>query len=347
MLGLLPYRKSRFSLALVPTEERVPTEQRLPAEEQVLTNKRLSNPLHDWVRGPDLLRTPWKVNPAILGTLLISLFLNCLMSFGCARHAINNSTNTNDVAPLAARPDRYLLKREQLKIHSNFYLPETHRLVEDLVDLRLRLCDTLSLPKSDEAIDVYLFQNPQLFDNHSRQQKLPISDRRAYFIQTDTTLSVYASWSDFVGEDLRHELTHGYLHSVAPTLPLWLDEGIAEYFEIPEGQGGFHPTHLQLLIQNQKANPQEFSLSRLEQLSDPASMTQIDYAQSWLWVHFLLSTDTRYADTLKQHLAQWQNDQQATRLSAQLDLIDPELNSKLLAHLDHLTQQFANDQTPN
>ena len=65
-----------------------------------------------------------------------------------------------------------------------------------------------------------------------------VPSRRAFFLETDTRLAVYAHWSDRVAEDLRHEVAHGYLHSVVPGLPLWLDEGLAEYFEVPRGQNG-------------------------------------------------------------------------------------------------------------
>ena len=46
-------------------------------------------------------------------------------------------------------------------------------------------------------------------------------------------LLVYTYWGDRIQQDLRHELTHALLHSVLKDVPLWLDEGLAEYFELP------------------------------------------------------------------------------------------------------------------
>ncbi|GIT30210.1 MAG: hypothetical protein Ct9H300mP1_22560 [Planctomycetaceae bacterium] len=47
-------------------------------------------------------------------------------------------------------------------------------------------------------------------------------------------------------EDLRHEFTHGVLHSSLKRVPLWLDEGLAEYFEVvgpkPGGVNTEYPT---------------------------------------------------------------------------------------------------------
>ena len=37
---------------------------------------------------------------------------------------------------------------------------------------------------------------------------------------------------DRLEEDLRHEATHALLHVAVGDLPLWLDEGLAEYFEV-------------------------------------------------------------------------------------------------------------------
>jgi hypothetical protein len=67
--------------------------------------------------------------------------------------------------------------------------------------------------------------------------------RRAFFVETDTTLSVFAAWQDRIAEDLRHETTHGYVHAVVPAVPLWLDEGIAEFFETPRTERGLHRGH--------------------------------------------------------------------------------------------------------
>ena len=43
-----------------------------------------------------------------------------------------------------------------------------------------------------------------------------ISQPRAFFVESDTRLNIYAYWGDRVAEDLRHEVTHGYLHAMVP-----------------------------------------------------------------------------------------------------------------------------------
>ena len=135
-------------------------------------------------------------------------------------------------------PDQSTVVREQLTIHSDFDLPSHHRLLDELVAQRGDLNRRLGLPSSDEPIHVYLFENEDRFKGFMKLYHPDFPDRRAFFIETDTKLSVYAHWGNRVGEDLRHEITHGYLHSTVPNLPLWLDEGLAEFYEAHAGRAG-------------------------------------------------------------------------------------------------------------
>ena len=150
-----------------------------------------------------------------------------------------------DVATL---PQTDVLVRDQLVIHCDFDLPQRHRLVEELVARRGDVIEDLQLPVSDEPINVYLFESPDQLRQYISQEHPEFPQRRAFFLEGDTRLDVYAYWGDRVAEDLRHEVTHGYLHTMVPHLPLWLDEGLAEFYEVPRGQGGVNPPHVNLLL---------------------------------------------------------------------------------------------------
>ena len=105
------------------------------------------------------------------------------------------------------------------------------------------------------------------------QQFPQFPERRAFFVESDTRLAIYAYWGDRVAEDLRHEVTHGYLHTMVPHLPLWMDEGLAEYFEVPRGQRGFNRPHLDLLLvamQQQQWAPNMAKLAELRLPGDKA-----------------------------------------------------------------------------
>ena len=116
-------------------------------------------------------------------------------------------------------------------------------------------------------------------------------------------LAVYVQWGPRAADDLRHELTHAYLHSVVPKLPLWLDEGLAKYFEIPPGRHGLNPQYVQQIAAAMEKGVWHPNLRRLEQIPPTADMSQEDYVEAWAWVHFLLESQPACADVLRQYLA--------------------------------------------
>ncbi len=213
-------------------------------------------------------------------------------------------------------PNRHTIVREQLMIHTDFSLTPQHRLVDELAARRHDLNRRLGLPVSDELIHVYLFEDSNRFRSFMRLYHPDFPQRRAFFVETDTRLIVYAFWGDRVAEDLRHEVTHGYLHSVVPHLPLWLDEGLAEFFEVPRGSDGINRTHLdrmRILLQQRDWHP---DLRRLEQLDSPFDMTQDDYAEAWAWTHFLLHSGPEHGDLLRSYLLAVRREGSAEPLSA-------------------------------
>jgi len=230
-------------------------------------------------------------------------------------------------------PARYNVAREQLVIHSDFALPANHRLLEDLTARRHDLQEQLGLPFSDEPVHVYLFENPEEFRRFLSLYHPNFPRRRAFFLETDTRLQVYAQWGDRVAEDLRHEVTHGYLHSVVPNLPIWLDEGLAEYSEAPRGSHGLNASHLALLRQPIERGTWRPDLERLEKLDPSRDVTQEEYAESWAWVHFLLEGRPEHRAVLCKHLEQLRQSGSAPPVSARLRASLGEPEQALLAHV--------------
>lgn len=217
-----------------------------------------------------------------------------------------------------ALPARYSIVSEQLVVTSDHTIPAHHRLLEDLRLLRGDILGTLGLPGSDEPIQVYVFDDEARFQTFFRRYYPGLPARRAFFLQTDTRLLVYAWWGDRVAEDLRHEVAHGYLHSVVPTIPLWLDEGLAEYFEVPRGARGLNRAHVELLVGQMLRDGWRPNLERLETLDSVATMTQADYAEAWAWTHFLLETGPSRRGILSDYLRQLRLGGATTPLSAWL-----------------------------
>jgi len=228
---------------------------------------------------------------------------------------------------------------DQLVIHSETPLPAHHRLLQELVAQRSMLAAKLALPTSGEPIDVYMFPNAERFKSFMQSKYPGLPDRRAFFIETDTRLAVYAYWGDRVAEDLRHEVSHGYLHSVVAHLPLWVDEGLAEYFEVPGGQHGLHTAHVGEL-RTALAKGWRPSLKRLEKLENAADMNHLDYAEAWAWMHFLLETTPKRQKLLQNYLALLRQADSAEPLSHQLRRLHPDGEGELLEHLRYLTHSL-------
>ncbi len=234
-----------------------------------------------------------------------------------------------------AAPVSNSIVRDQLVVHSDWPIPSQHRMVEELCQQRWDVLGKLSLPPSNEPIHVFLFDTSDRFNAFMRVHYPDFPVRRAFFVETDTRLAVYAHWGDRVAEDLRHEVAHGYLHSVVPNLPLWLDEGLAEYFEVPRGHGGLNSPHV-IELGDRLSTGWRPDLRRLETITSVGEMTQLHYAESWLWVHFLLETSRERQDLLRTYLTRLRSTAAPSPLSLEIRRLHPYPEGMLVEYLQHL-----------
>ncbi len=244
-----------------------------------------------------------------LDQTVLPLLAPLLMVAGCAQTWQATRVNV---------PSQHVLVRGQLEIHSDFPLPAQHRLIEELSARRQDLSRQLGLPPGGEPISVYLFEDHDRFARFMQLYYPQFPERRAFFVKTDTRLEVYAHWGDRVAEDLRHEVTHGYLHSVIPSLPLWLDEGLAEYYEVTRGDRGLNRPHLENLLAQLQQDQWQPDLSRMERLDRPFEMTLDDYAEAWAWVHFLQQSHPEHRQLLRYYLADLRQYGSTTTLESRL-----------------------------
>ena len=239
---------------------------------------------------------------------LLCLIISALTAGGCVQ-ALNGRL---------ALPGEHELVRGQLVFHSDFAVASQHRLLEELIARRADLKGRLGLPVSDEPIHVYLFDDEEEFGTFVDLYHPEFPQRRAFFLETDTRLVVYAQWGDRVAEDLRHEIVHAYLHSAIPNLPLWLDEGLAEYFEVPRGLRGLNRDHLDQLSDRLEKGTWRPDAARLENLDRNLELTLDDYAESWAWVHLMLETPLEGQAILPTYLSDLRRHGSALPISVQL-----------------------------
>jgi len=265
--------------------------------------------------------------------LPVSLFALVAASLlgGCAHLAINAVGSTS-----GDLPDRSEVVAGQLVIHADFPIAGQHRLVRDLETLRTDVSQELGLPVSDEPVHLYLFEDTARYDAFTAKHFPNFPVRRAFFVETYTTLSVFAPWQDRIAEDLRHETTHGYVHAVVPTVPLWLDEGIAEYFELPRGEQGAHRDHIAHLNGRLLEGTWRIDMARLESLTSPGELSQDHYAEAWCWVHWLLRTTPARRKLLEEYLDDLRRDGQTAPLSVRLVRLEGSAGTCAASVREHL-----------
>lgn len=215
---------------------------------------------------------------------------------------------------------------------SDIRLSKDHPLFQDLNELRLDVARQLHLPLDKGQVVVYLFSDEDKYSRYIETTFPGLPPRRAYFVGTPDQLAVYTYWGDHIQEDLRHEFTHGLLHAALKDVPLWLDEGIAEYFEIAGPNSGVNPEYAQRLAQ---AIPKGWrpNIRRLEDLENVREMNRDDYQESWAWVHFMLHGSPDGQIVLLDYLRELQATPNPGRLSDRLKAEHPDVEERLLSYL--------------
>lgn len=237
-----------------------------------------------------------------------------------------------DPALTVSLPSRHSVLSDQLVIQSDFRLQYDHPLIEDLLALKREVSTALALEFNGPPVVVYLFEDEQKYVNYLASTWPSLPYRRAYFFGNPHELAVYTFWGENVQEDLRHEFTHGLLNSTLQNLPLWLDEGLAEYFEVSGRPGTVKPTVVQRLGQA-LTNGWRPDMAHLEGLTDVTLMTQSNYEEAWAWVHFLLHSEPAQRDVLLSYLQSLRQSRFPGPLSERLTAQGIRSNDRFAGHI--------------
>jgi hypothetical protein len=209
----------------------------------------------------------------------------------------------------AAPPGKHATRRGAYVFYTDFELDPDDPLFAELEALPDRVFGELRLPPGNTVIQVFLFDTQERYERYmfapkERGGRYPhLPTRRAYFITEPRVgggdeLKVFTWMGDHLWTDLRHELTHALLRGPLRDVPLWLDEGLAGYFELPPGNGGVNPHHLETL----RRGPFRPDLARLEGLADVRQMEKPEYREAWAWVHLMLRGDPAARKVLHEYL---------------------------------------------
>jgi hypothetical protein len=229
----------------------------------------------------------------------------------------------------------------------DFELKQDNPVFRDLESLRDQVYKELHLPSGTAVVKVYLFETEERYDRFMRAKYPELPHRRAFFMVLPTSfggenLVVYAVWGDKmqqVQQDLRHELTHALLNSVLKNIPIWLDEGLAEYFELPADRQGVNAAHLELL-RHPTDGPFKPDLARLEAIgpTEVDKMNRPEYREAWAWVHLMLRSRPEAKAVLISYLQQLKSGHEPGLLLARLADVIPVPEDALEKHLARLEE---------
>jgi len=215
--------------------------------------------------------------------------------------------------------------------HADFPLAPHQPLLDELTLLEQDLISALGASPAREEVHLFLFQKQATYQAYLKQHFPRVPYRRALFIKARGPGMVFAFQGGDFEIDVRHESTHALLHAWLPQVPLWLDEGLAEYFEVPrEKRSKLHP-HLpvvQALIRSGELP----RLAELEELDGLDQMGREEYRDAWGWVHFMLHGPREAREELVRYLDELHAGGDPGRLSGRLRRRLPDLNRRIADH---------------
>jgi hypothetical protein len=188
------------------------------------------------------------------------------------------------------------------EIRADFALDNHAHLLTELERLEGSLASVLKMGPIVEPVHIILFKSKQSYESYLGRYFNGAPARRALFIKGSQPGWVFAYLNPQFEIDLRHEGTHALLHAQLPMVPLWLDEGLAEYFEVPEPDRANGNPHLKYtkwgaLVRRMR------SLSELEELSEVRDMGNSEYRAAWAWIHFMIHGPEAAQQVLVQFLS--------------------------------------------
>lgn len=236
----------------------------------------------------------------------------------------------------SAAPGKKATRRGHYVYYSDFDLDPADPLLAELDALPDQVFGELGLPPTTRVVQVYLFETRERYERYlAVRYKGTLTPRPAYFVADPPPfggpdeLKVFTWMGDRLRADLRHELTHALLHGVLRDVPLWLDEGLAGFYELPPDQDGMNTAHLDLL----RRGPFQPNLARLEELRDVRQMERPEYREAWAWVHLMLRGGPAGRQVLRDYLQVLRTKKDAGLLLPRLAAVYPDPDQALADHL--------------
>ena len=233
-------------------------------------------------------------------------------------------------------PSRFQIPTGQFLIQSNSPLTNESSAVRCLQVLEEDVLKQLGLrfPATKDPVSIYVLDDRNAFDHFLKFYYPELPPRRAFFIAQGEDRVVYTYSNPRLEEDLRHEGTHALIHGAFGDIPLWLDEGLAEYFETDLSHPGAERPRLEQISADLRSGWTP-NLGRLESLNDIRQMNPRDYREAWGWIHLLLNGPESAKTILMSYLRDKERTGEKSYIAPRLAIV-PITDKEMLAHLEAL-----------
>lgn len=170
----------------------------------------------------------------------------------------------------------------------------------ELKSLKTEIGHLVKVDSAKTPVELIIFRSHASYQKYLKDSLPDALQRRAIFYRRGDTFQIYSWAHRDLMKDLRHEYTHAILHQVLPYVPLWVDEGLAEYFEDRPG------TRLKssrfASVKWKARTGWQPSLTRLERIPSASQMSQQNYVDSWAWTAYLLNSSPQTFSTFRAYL---------------------------------------------
>lgn len=240
---------------------------------------------------------------------------------------------TQSSSSLAAPTRRWVDQRQigPFVCRSTFPLTDAETSQVGLISLEAELRRVLSLSPCQETIEVLIYESKSEHRAVLKKRHPDAPYRRALYVKQGDRATVYAYKHSELAIDLRHECTHALLHADLPMVPLWLDEGLAEYFEAKQAERPKGVSHLKTLRWDLRLGRLK-TLPELESEFDLAKFGSDDYRFAWAWVHFMLHGPKEANAVLWGYLASIRRNEPPEKISVLLQNNLPNPEKQFVAH---------------
>jgi hypothetical protein len=254
-----------------------------------------------------MMRRP-RLSRRLTAALLVLAVIGCVG---------NGAPSVARAAPPESKLQLHVVDAIEFVIDHELSRERLEELAGHMRDVERQMQDELGVPPLEKTVRVYLFATHAAFSNYVRQHipsvgRTDAAVRHGVFLLRQERPFVFLASNDDLVQSLRHETVHVVLNTSHPALPIWIDEGLAQCYENPDGS--HHSERAERVLKNDLLRRGAPKAQSLEKLRTMSQLGPREYAGCWANLEALLASPSGRT-TLSDYLANLREGKSATSLS--------------------------------